>query len=140
MKKNLVFTFLVFSMIVLFSTSCGHSADPAIMETIVLNDGAKWVVDAPMMEQIKAMENAVKSFKPQDANDYEALADLLSEHIGTLTANCTMKGQGHDELHKWLVPFIGMVKNLSKKTDQKDLAAEFAQIKTSFTTLNEYFQ
>jgi hypothetical protein len=140
MKNNLVFTFLVFSMIVLFSISCGHSADPAIMDTIVLNDGAKWVVDAPMMEEIKAMEDAVNSFKSQDVKDFEALAELLGGHIGSLTANCTMKGQGHDELHKWLVPFIGMVKNLSRKTDESELVAEFAQIESSFATLNEYFQ
>ena len=51
-----------------------------------------------------------------------------------------MKGKAHDELHKWLLPYIDMVKELSEAKDETEAEKQFHNIQTSFTTFNQYFQ
>ena len=54
--------------------------------------------------------------------------------------SCTMKGESHDELHKWLHPHMELVEELSKaKTDEK--ANELvSQLRESYQSYNQYFQ
>lgn len=109
-----------------------HSND----ETIQLNDGQKWKVDVDMMAHIRTMENDVTSFDKETPENYQLLADNLKKNIDLLTSNCTMKGQAHDELHKWLLPYIELVDDFSKDKSNENLA----KIQESFTTFNQYFQ
>lgn len=109
-----------------------HSND----ETIQLNDGQKWKVDVDMIAHIRTMENDVTSFDKETPENYQLLADNLKKNIDLLTSNCTMKGQAHDELHKWLLPYIELVDDFSKDKSNENLA----KIQESFTTFNQYFQ
>jgi hypothetical protein len=109
-----------------------HSND----ETIQLNDGQKWKVDVDMMAHIRIMENDVTSFDKETPENYQLLADNLKKNIDLLTSNCTMKGEAHDELHKWLLPYIELVDDFSKDKSNENLA----KIQESFTTFNQYFQ
>ena len=103
-------------------------------EPLQLNDGQKWKVDDNMMAHITAMEKDIASLdKPEDFNK---LSENLNKNLGLLTSNCTMKGQAHDELHKWLLPYIDLVEAFS--TDKS--ADNFSAIKNSFSTFNTYFQ
>ena len=81
-------------------------------EVIELNNGEKWKVDANMITHIRNMENDVNSFAKVEQKDYKSLSEKLQSNIDLLTSNCTMKGKAHDELHKWLLPYIDMVKEL----------------------------
>ncbi len=67
------------------------------------------------------------------------LATILAG-FDLLTSNCTMKGKAHDELHKWLLPYIDMVKELSEAKDETEASKLFENIQISFTTFNKYFQ
>ena len=109
-----------------------HSND----ETIQLNDGQKWKVDVDMMAHIRTMENDVTSFDKETPENYQLLADNLKKNLDLLTSNCTMKGEAHDELHKWLLPYIELVDHFSKDKSNENLA----KIQESFTTFNQYFQ
>ena len=109
-----------------------HSND----ETIQLNDGQKWKVDVDMMAHIRIMENDVTSFDKETPENYQLLADNLKKNLDLLTSNCTMKGEAHDELHKWLLPYIELVDDFSKDKSNENLA----KIQESFTTFNQYFQ
>ena len=51
-----------------------------------------------------------------------------------------MKGKAHDELHKWLLPYIDLVKELSEAKDETEASKHFENIQISFTTFNQYFQ
>ena len=109
-------------------------------ETIELNNGAKWKVDDNMITHIRNMENDVISFAKVEQKDYKSLGEKLQSNIDLLTSNCTMKGKAHDELHKWLLPYIDMVKELSEAKDETEAEKQFHNIQTSFTTFNQYFQ
>ncbi len=109
-------------------------------EAIELNNGEKWKVAANMITHIRNMENDVISFAKVDQKDYKSLSEKLQSNIDLLTSNCTMKGKAHDELHKWLLPYIDLVKELSEAKDETEAEKQFQSIQTSFTTFNQYFQ
>lgn len=110
------------------------------MQTIVLNNGEKWKIDSNMIVHIRNMENEVVACAKVEKKDYKSLAEKLQSTIDLLTSNCTMKGKAHDELHKWLLPYIDLVKELSEAKDDTKAAKQFKNIQTSFTTFNQYFQ
>ena len=109
-------------------------------EAIELNNGVKWKVDANMITHIRNMENDVVSFAKVEQKDYKSLSEKLQSNIDLLTSNCTMKGKAHDELHKWLLPYIDLVKELSEAKNETEASKHFENIQTSFTAFNQYFQ
>lgn len=121
------------------STQNEHHHDDE-SETIKLNNGEKWKVDANMITHIRNMENDIISFAKLKEKDYKSLSEKLQSNIDLLTSNCTMKGKAHDELHKWLLPYIDMVKKLSEAKDETEASKQFENIQNSFTTFNQYFQ
>lgn len=116
-----------------------HQHDNEI-QTIELNKGEKWKVDANMLTHIRYMEKDVIYFAKVEQKDYKSLAEKLQSNIDWLTSNCTMKGKAHDELHKWLLPYIDLVKELSEAKDETKAEKQFHNIETSFATFNQYFQ
>ena len=114
-----------------------HNAE---IQTIELNNGEKWEVDTNMITHIRNMENDVISFAKVEQKDYKSLSEKLQSNIDLLTSNCTMKGKAHDELHKWLLPYIDLVKELSEAKNETEAEKRFENIQISFTTFNQYFQ
>ncbi len=148
---------ILIPVISLFLFSCGNTSNEkskeqtetvtheehqhnAEIQTIELNNGEKWKVDANMITHIRNMENDVNSFAKVEQKDYKSLAEKLQANIDLLTTNCTMKGKAHDELHKWLLPYIDMVKEISEANDETEATKQFEKIQTTFTTFNQYFQ
>lgn len=109
-------------------------------EEIQLNKGEKWKVDANMMVHIDSMKRAIHLFDTNTQGDLQTLAQQLQGHIDNLTSNCTMTGQAHDELHKWLLPFIDLTEEFAAETDQEKAQHLFAEIKTSFETFDTFFE
>ena len=109
-------------------------------ETIELNNGEKWKVDENMITHIHNMENDLSNFKGTTLTEYKTLSENLQKNVDLLTSNCTMKGKAHDELHKWLLPYIDLVQELSEAKDETKAAKQFEYIQTSFSTFNQYFQ
>lgn len=109
-------------------------------EVIVLNKGEKWEVDKDMMTHIQNMEKDFLAFTETKQKDYKSLAKKLQTNLDLLTSNCTMEGQAHDELHKWLLPYIDLVDELSEVKNEKEGAGAVKKIQESFNTFNTYFQ
>ena len=152
--NKLILTFAVGSLLLY---SCGNSSNEKLnnqtevaqhndhhhdheSEAIELNNGEKWTVDANMLTHIRTMENDVISFAKVEQKDYKVLSEKLQASIDLLTSNCTMTGQAHDELHKWLLPYMDLVEELSEAEDKIEAEKQFQEIQTSITTFNHYFQ
>ena len=86
------------------------------------------------------METDVNDFVGTALTDYQTLATSLQENINLLTSNCTMTGKAHDELHKWLLPYIDTVDEFAAQTEVSTYVNLLDEIKISFTTFNQYFQ
>lgn len=106
-------------------------------EAIVLDNGNKWKVVEGMLTYIRNMEEAVNNF---EGNDYPTLAETIDKNIRELTSNCTMEGQAHDELHKWLVPFIGLSEEFDVATEKEEQERIYQAFKDAFVEFNSYFE
>jgi hypothetical protein len=105
----------------------------------VLN-GEKWVVDKPMMDIIVNIKKDVMQFDGKTLEDYNNLSNKIKKHLDVLTSSCTMTGQGHDELHKWLLPFLDISKEFAKSKTLKDAQENYQVIKHSFGLVDENFK
>jgi hypothetical protein len=110
------------------------------IETLVLNNGQKWKVDDNMMIYIQNMEADITSFTSNSQKEYQMLADKLQKNVNLLTSNCTMSGMAHDELHKWLVPYIKELNALSESETEAEAGKAFVSLQESFITFNQYFK
>ncbi|MBI3136444.1 MAG: hypothetical protein HYZ14_17345 [Bacteroidetes bacterium] len=113
-------------------------------EPIQLNDGAKWKVDDKMLGFIRTIETEVHDFsefaEKQSLKMYHDLAAKISTNLDSLTSNCTMSGQAHDELHKWLLPMLDLSESFSASTSVKNADSLFSLISVSFLEFNLYFE
>lgn len=57
-----------------------------------------------------------------------------------LIESCTMQGESHDELHKWLHPHIELIQKLADAKDPQVAEAIVGQIEQSFQTYQNYFE
>jgi hypothetical protein len=105
----------------------------------ILND-EKWVVDKPMMDIIVNIKKDVMQFDGKTLEDYNNLANKIKKHLDVLTSSCTMKGQGHDELHKWLLPFLDISKEFTNSRTLKDAQENYQVIKHSFNLVDKNFK
>ncbi len=119
------------------------SSVSTIGDSIKLNKGAKWTVIKEMMVFIRNMESDVKSFSEighNDLKDFHQLAENLQKNINLLTSNCTMSGEAHDELHKWLIPYMQVVSELGESENLENAQQIVSTIETSFKVFNTYFE
>ncbi len=113
-------------------------------EAIQLDNGNKWVVDASTRTHVNNMEMAVNDLSDSatlaDMKTYSALASVLKENIKKLTTDCTMTGTAHEELHKWLAPYIDMTKEFSDADSPEQAASHLHSIRESFQEFHKYFE
>jgi len=107
---------------------------------IELVNNEKWEVNKEMMVHIKNMASDIEAASNQSSPNYEELGSKLDENIGLLTSNCTMTGKAHDELHKWLLPFIDLVKELNAADSKENQKQSFEAIQESMNEFNTYFK
>jgi hypothetical protein len=50
-----------------------------------------------------------------------------------------MQGQAHDELHKWLVPFIELVNDFANYEDETVAKHQIKKMASTFEAFNAYF-
>lgn len=110
------------------------------MHELVLNDGEKWKVNEEMMPHVRKMESDLKAFSAEKQKDYKAIAEKLQANINLLITSCTMDGKSHDELHKWLHPLIGYVKELQETDDESEAKKYMDKINHSMIVFNKYFE
>lgn len=122
------------------TNSHNEHGDSVTTSAIELNNGEKWKVNEEMMPAIDAMEKDINDFASSETKEYKPLVEKLQSNVDLLISNCTMEGKGHDELHKWLLPYMALVKELSEAKDENEAAVKFKNIEQSMVTLNTYFQ
>ncbi len=109
-------------------------------EALVLNDGKKWEMNPEMLTIVRSMEKEVNAFHSEKLTDMQALGAKLDGQVNDLTASCTMEGQAHDELHKWLLPFIHNIKHLKEATTNAEGKESVDDLKESLVEFNQYFE
>lgn len=126
-------------IVLIFATACSN-ATKEVEEGLSLNKGQKWEVNTEMQAPIAKAEERLQYFLDKGEGDYKSLASDLKEYNQKLIQSCTMKGESHEELHKWLHPHLDLVKDLSSAEKPKEGQAIVKQLQGSFETYHQYFQ
>ncbi len=109
-------------------------------ETLKLNGGEKWVVNEEMKPYILEEEEIIHHYIASQSQDFHTLAAQLQEKNSGLINSCTMKGESHDELHKWLHPHMELIEKLSNADSFKKAEEIISELVKSFETFKNYFQ
>jgi hypothetical protein len=112
--------------------ACHHEADK-----LQLNGEKKWGVNPEMMIHIRSIEKELMNYKDQE---HQTFGKTLQGHINELTQSCTMNGKAHDELHKWLMPFIEKTQALVGCTNPQTGDHLIQDLKKDMKTFNQYFE
>lgn len=134
-KSNPYLLTILLAVFGLFVFSCGGPTGP-----IELNNGEKWKVNAEMMPPLNASQKLVSDFPSNNKKNYKALAEQLKENNKLLISSCTMNGKSHDELHKWLHPYMSLLDELENSEKENEANHVFEKIEKSFETFNQNFQ
>jgi hypothetical protein len=127
MKTVLATAYLI---VALSLSGCVTDRKGVAEANIELDNGEKWIVDRAMLEYIIAMEIAVKDFGPD--GDISKLKAMMKDNLKGVTSNCTMEGQAHAELHKWLIPLMESVDDVDDKESTERLKQHFMTFHTYF--------
>lgn len=108
-----------------------HAGD----EVLQLNNGNLWVANLETTEGIDNMKLLIKSFSERDNMEaYATIKQNLEKEFGTIIAKCTMTGEAHNQLHKYLIP----MKDLFDGLEASDLDTRKASLNNINTHLEDY--
>lgn len=134
-KTSIKVFLLLFSISI---SSCVQQSQES--QPIELNQGKKWKVNAEMLPHIQASEKLLSDFLANEGKDYTNLAKDLKKNNDKLIKSCNMKGKAHDELHKWLHPYMDLIKTLEQEENEEIAKSIVNKLIMSFETFNQYFQ
>ncbi|MBW7867086.1 MAG: hypothetical protein H3C31_02040 [Brumimicrobium sp.] len=117
-----------------------HEHEEHNIEAIQLIDGQKWTINEEMKPFIEEGEKLVNAYLQEKDEDYKSLANNVKEANNHLIKSCTMEGESHDELHKWLHPHLDLTKALGEAENIEDAQKIVNELEHSYQTFHEYFQ
>ncbi len=117
---------IILVILVLAAVSCGgdhgHGREQVDAHDaklgLGLNAGRKWEMDEHTRSMFKAMTEKIEGHAGDDA---KSLGVALQADLGELIAGCTMTGEAHDELHKFLVLYMPAVGSLEETGGESEL-------------------
>lgn len=113
-------------------------------DKLELNHGEKWQLSESLMAAAGEMADDVSDFyhaHKTTLDDYHALAEKLSGGINKLVNKCELPdGEAHENLHKWLHPYMEDVAALKKVDNDADARKQLEKIRKSFITFKMFFK
>ena len=112
----------------LLAMACGTAAPDAAERTTSPTKEAtrdaqgRWPANAATTEGVRGMQALVEGY-PDNGLTGGLLKDSLEERMGTIFVRCTMEGEAHEDLHDYLLPLMGMYRDLPEEPDSAQLAA-----------------
>jgi hypothetical protein len=134
-------TILTLLFIPMLLASCSHSQQGSEQggEQIVLVNGQRWKVNEEMKPHVEQGMAILNNFLSKEVGSHKQLADDLKEQNNNLIRSCTMDGQSHDELHKWLLPHMELVKELSEAESEQEVTDVLNRLKASYDVYTAHF-
>lgn len=107
---------------------------------VIAEQPSRHLIDPAMMVHLRNLETTIRSVNPGTLAEHRKVSDSLDEEMGKLLASCTMKGEAHDALHDWLVPFIQKVQNYGEQEKLTELSGSLGVLREAFIVFNSRFQ
>jgi len=112
-------------------------------ENLKLNNGKRWKANAEtttgVNNMIKKMEGFSSSKNVKTLENYNDLAKELRLEMNGIFDKCTMKGESHNNLHAFLVPIFGYLKELESE-ELKSCKNGYASLDLQLEKYSKYFE
>ena len=80
---------------------------------VVLDEGKKWKVNDYTNVGVSILKKVTDQFDPAgEIEDYQRLSEDIEREFKLIFKNCTMEGEGHEQLHNYLYPIVKMYRGL----------------------------
>lgn len=129
--------FFFSALLIFFLSGCDPDNNE---EGLRLNDGKKWEVNDEMKPHIEKGRELLSEFIASADTNFIKLAEDLDGQNRALIMSCTMKGEAHDELHKWLYPHMELIEDLSAAENFDEAEVLVKDLDRSFRAYGDYFQ
>lgn len=134
-----IYTFLI-SVLILLGVGCKekkseqHNHDGQTV--IELNEGKRWTANVETTQGIQSMIIMTNAYLANPSPDVKLLKENLTAELTGIFKKCTMKGESHDQLHNYLLPFKEKLEALSNSDDVEKVE----EIKQYLETYKNYFE
>ncbi|HUH74139.1 MAG TPA: hypothetical protein VLZ75_07000 [Chitinophagales bacterium] len=109
-------------------------------EALQLNHGERWLVNDEMKPFVENGEVLVNNYLSNNQTDYQNLSAQIKEQNQLLIKSCTMDGESHDELHKWLHPHMELIEDLEEARNENEAKVVVLELQKSNELYHQYFQ
>ena len=107
---------------------------------LALDHGKKWIANPETTFGVKKMEGLVANFDPDSPlENWIALQENLRSAFDDIFRQCTMEGEGHEQLHLYLIPMMELFNELENQ-DPKLRASTLSRLKEHLPVYWEYFE
>ena len=107
---------------------------------LVLDDGNKWKVNEYMMEYLKDGFKIIEEVDLTAKIKGKRLAKKLIKLKDKSVEFCIMEGEGHHVLHRWLVPYVGLLNKLKQAEYKEDQEMYITDLKRAVKEFKIYFE
>lgn len=107
---------------------------------MTFNNGGKWAANPETTAGIDRMRSLISGFATvNDPSTHPKLIADLEREYADIIKNCTMTGEAHNQLHKFLVPITRMMETL-KAGDPKVVNDALIKLDNHLKTYSAYFE
>jgi hypothetical protein len=113
---------------------------PKEEKTLSLNDGKKWIPNQETTDGVTRMLAIVSSkVEAENLTSYAEMGKRLNLEMKTIFTQCTMKGEGHNQLHLFLIPLVKQFRALENAENEDEAIAKITSITTHLNGYSNYF-
>lgn len=132
MKNTILFLLPVLALITISACQESHTGHAAAVQ---LDNGKRWQANPETTAGIASMQSIMADYEGRHSpEDRQAMRAELETAFSQIFAQCTMKGEAHDQLHNYLYP----MKDLFGQLETNDKAVE--ELKAHLEEYGEYFE
>lgn len=136
MEKSFFFLFLTLQLL----TACGGHHEHGI-EPVVLDNGKRWQANPETTQGIAVMQAILEKYEGNtaDVTSRNTLRQELETAFEGIFKACTMKGEGHQQLHNYLLPMKPMLEKINSE-NAAEAGVAIGQLKSHLAEYQIYFQ
>lgn len=158
MKKTILMVFVLVAFVACKDQNSPGPIEETVIETVEqpieevileaeeqatvleLDNGEKWEANIETTEGVATLTQLVQKFEvSDDINAYHALNDELQVVFKEIFDKCTMTGEGHEQLHNFLIPVHKQLTVLGEQ-DLEASKKSIAKLKEQLAVYPEYFK
>lgn len=108
--------------------------------SLTLNEGQKWKMPEDMMWLIQQQKDKVFEYTMANDTTYIVLGTELDSLCQRLVQVCSMTGEGHNNLHLWLIPYWEKIDSINTSLDHVGANHYINQLNDDFLEFDNYFE